>query len=272
MIISGFCESADIFLGNIMQISRKMRNFVKDFQFSFTVLPTIVFSHLLIMRPDLQFLKERFDFLNKQCFAGKLKPVTIELSNAGSFLGRLYYKVRRTLRGAVSYNFKIRISVRYDLEETEITDTLLHEMIHYYILSNGIKDTSAHGKVFLSIMNDFNSRFGYNMSVSHKVGYGTEMARQKQEERKQKNEVIKRHYVGVVELNDGTVCVIQAASTRVVEIDRLLKRHYSIKSVKWYGSVSPFWNRYPNSITPKLYAIEPFDLQRELEQMVALQI
>lgn len=224
------------------------------------------------MRPDIPFLNEKFDFLNKQCFGGKLKPVPIELSKASSFLGRLYYKVKKTAGRTVSYNFLIRISSRYDMEEAEIIDTLLHEMIHYHIMSNGIKDTSSHGNVFLSIMNDFNNRYGYNMSVSHKVGSDTEMARQRQEEREKKKMEIKRHYIGVVEMNDGQVCVIQAASTRVVEINKLLKRHYRIKSVKWYGSVSPFWNKYPNSITPKLYRIEPSDLKREMEQMVALDI
>ena len=222
------------------------------------------------MRPTVEYLQKQFTFLNNQCFEGKLKPVNIVLSNASTFLGRLCF-VRKRVWGKVRLSdFLIRISVRYDMEESVIIDTLLHEMIHYYIASFNIKDTSSHGEVFKKIMNALNARFGYHLSITHKVVDGTAMAEQKAKEREMKRTAYKRHFIGVAQLYDGNTYVLQAASTRVRMLDRQLRQYYPIKSLQWYGSISPFWNKYPNCITPKLYAIDKADLEKELLNMVII--
>lgn len=222
------------------------------------------------MRPTVEYLQKQFTFLNNQCFEGKLKPVNIVLSNASTFLGRLCF-VRKRVWGKVRLSdFLIRISVRYDMEESVIIDTLLHEMIHYYIASSNIKDTSSHGEVFQKIMNALNARFGYHLSITHKVVDGTAMAEQKAKEREMKRTAYKRHFIGVAQLHDGNTYVLQAASTRVRMLDRQLRQYYPIKSLQWYGSISPFWNKYPNCITPKLYAIDKADLEKELLNMVRI--
>ena len=156
------------------------------------------------------------------------------------------------------------------MEESVIIDTLLHEMIHYYIASFNIKDTSSHGEVFQKIMNALNARFGYHLSITHKVVDGTAMAEQKAKEREMKRTAYKRHFIGVAQLHDGNTYVLQAASTRVRMLDRQLRQYYPIKSLQWYGSISPFWNKYPNCITPKLYAIDKADLEKELLNMVII--
>lgn len=222
------------------------------------------------MRPTVEYLQKQFTFLNNQCFEGKLKPVNIVLSNASTFLGRLCF-VRKRVWGKVRLSdFLIRISVRYDMEESVIIDTLLHEMIHYYIASSNIKDTSSHGEVFQKIMNALNARFGYHLSITHKVVDGTAMAEQKAKEREMKRTAYKRHFIGVAQLYDGNTYVLQAASTRVRMLDRQLRQYYPIKSLQWYGSISPFWNKYPNCITPKLYAIDKADLEKELLNMIII--
>ena len=222
------------------------------------------------MRPTVEYLQKQFTFLNNQCFEGKLKPVNIVLSNASTFLGRLCF-VRKRVWGKVRLSdFLIRISVRYDMEESVIIDTLLHEMIHYYIASSNIKDTSSHGEVFQKIMNALNARFGYHLSITHKVVDGTAMAEQKAKEREMKRTAYKRHFIGVAQLHDGNTYVLQAASTRVRMLDRQLRQYYPIKSLQWYGSISPFWNKYPNCITPKLSAIDKADLEKELLNMVII--
>ena len=52
--------------------------------------------------------------------------------------------------GTKYYDFKLRINKRIDLPEQEIEDIIIHEMIHYHIAYNGIKDTSTHGRVFMN--------------------------------------------------------------------------------------------------------------------------
>ena len=85
-----------------------------------------------------------------------------------------------------------------------------------------------------------------------------------------KRTAYKRHFIGVAQLHDGNTYVLQAASTRVRILDRQLRQYYPIKSLQWYGSISPFWNKYPNCITPKLYAIDKADLEKELLNMVII--
>lgn len=62
----------------------------------------------------------------------------------------------------------IKISLFYDMTEHERLSVLLHEMIHYYIAYNRIKDTSPHGEVFRSLMRQLNSQ-GWSVSVSGKT-------------------------------------------------------------------------------------------------------
>lgn len=40
-------------------------------------------------------------------------------------------------------NYCIRISTAFDLSERELEDVGIHEMVHYYIAVNNIRDTSA---------------------------------------------------------------------------------------------------------------------------------
>jgi len=63
------------------------------------------------------------------------------------------------------FGFVFRISTVIDLPEREVEDTILHEMIHYYILSNQMQDTSAHGEIFMRMMKDINVRVS-TLSVS----------------------------------------------------------------------------------------------------------
>ena len=65
------------------------------------------------------------------------------------------------------------------MDERLLEDTIIHEMIHYHILSNQLQDTSAHGKLFRKMMDDINARFGRNVTISHKP---TEEEREKDRE------------------------------------------------------------------------------------------
>lgn len=78
------------------------------------------------------------------------------------------FKRRRLLGGGMeNYDFKLQISTQIDLSECELEDTIIHEMIHYYIGVHQWRDTSAHGRLFRQMMNDINERFGRQVTVSH---------------------------------------------------------------------------------------------------------
>ena len=122
------------------------------------------------MIPTVEYLEERFDTFNRMCFEGALPRIPIKLSHARTFVGRLVYRPVRNWRGRVvrREDFVIRISTRFDLPEAEIEDTLIHEMIHYWIAWKDIPDSSTHGREFRRIMQEINTRHGRHLTISHK--------------------------------------------------------------------------------------------------------
>ena len=123
------------------------------------------------MTPTVEYLEERFDTFNEMCFEGALPRIPIKLSSGNSFIGRLTYRPVRDWRGRVvrKEDFVLRISTRFDLPEQELEDTLLHEMIHYDILVNQRRDSSAHGRLFRARMREINEQYGRHIAVSYRL-------------------------------------------------------------------------------------------------------
>lgn len=107
------------------------------------------------MEITISYIKHKFEEFNQQMFAGKLPMLPIKLSDAKTFLGVCTYKKRIGKDGKVEkYDFALRVNTRIELSEDEIEDTIIHEMIHYYIGYNQLEDTSAHGAIFQQVMNE----------------------------------------------------------------------------------------------------------------------
>ncbi|MCM1079609.1 MAG: SprT-like domain-containing protein [Bacteroidales bacterium] len=121
------------------------------------------------MIATVPYIQQKFQEYNTLMFNGKLPELTIRLSKARTLLGQLAFKRKRTWYGrVVHYDFRLRISVRFDLPEDELDDVIIHEMIHYYIIVNKLKDKSAHGPLFRKMMKAINTQYGRNMSISRK--------------------------------------------------------------------------------------------------------
>ena len=96
------------------------------------------------MKPTVDFIREHFELYNRMMFGGTLTVPPIHLTNARTYMGMLTYKRRVGLFGGKRFSdFALRISRRFDYSEAELQDTLIHEMIHYYIAVNQLKDGSA---------------------------------------------------------------------------------------------------------------------------------
>lgn len=194
------------------------------------------------MFPTVEYIEKKFDEFNRLIFSGKLPPIPIELSNAKTFLGKCVYKKKRSLLGKVTnYDFHLRINVRVDLPEAEIEDTLIHEMIHYYIGVNQIKDTSSHGKVFRQMMTTINERYGRHITITHKS------TPEQREQFIDKRE----HYrtIAVVRQHDGRVGikVLPRVIETVVHYYNAVLTSPAVSDIELYLSKNPFFNRYPNS-------------------------
>lgn len=210
------------------------------------------------MTATIPFVQDCFERFNEQIFEGKLPPIPVSLSRARRFLGKVEYRIERNFFGKeVGYHdFRMRISTSFDLPPEELEDVVIHEMIHYYLLYFKIEDTSSHGKVFRQMMKRINREFGRNVTIRHNKDASTTGG-------------TKRHYVCVTELRNGaspignsglTVC----ASTKVLYIHRCFKRSLNVKGVSWYCSTNPWFDRFPRSLTPKIYFVDEAELRAAL--------
>ena len=209
------------------------------------------------MIPTVEYLEERFDTFNGMCFDGALPRVPIKLSSARSFIGRLVYRPVRNWQGKIvrREDFVIRISRRFDLPEAEIEDTLIHEMIHYWIAWNGLKDTSTHGRLFREKMKEINSLYGRHLTISHK-STPEELDRDTRK---------RDHWLCVSQLADGRTAVTVAAQPCISRIRRAFRWSPTIRSSAWYHSTDPWFNRYPRCRTPKIFPVDPAVLQPHLD-------
>ena len=214
------------------------------------------------MTPTVAYLEERFDTFNELCFEGALPRIPIKLSGARSFVGRLTWRPVRDWRGRVvrREDFVIRISKRFDLPEAEIEDTLIHEMIHYWIGWKGLQDTSTHGKLFRAKMKEINSLHGRHLTISHKST----------PEELDSDKRIREHHVCISRLADGRTAVTVAASTCVARIRRAFRWSPTVRASQWYVSKDPWFNRFPRCRTAKLFPVDPDVLKQHLEGASAL--
>ena len=217
------------------------------------------------MIASLTFVRKTFDHFNALCFEGVLPAVPIVLSKAGTFLGKMEYKSRCDFFGIVSshYDFRLKISTSFDLQQEELEDVVIHEMIHYYIAYRNIRDSSAHGKTFRRIMETVNRTYGRHITVRHRGEPEQNLVRDGSAR-------YRKHYLCVSTFPDGNKGITVCASTKIFELYRLLPKYYGITKMKWYGSIDPFFNRFPRANTPKIYRITEGELHEHLRDSVPL--
>lgn len=219
------------------------------------------------MIPTVEYIQERFDLFNDRFFGGQLPPIPIRLSHAKGFLGKLTYTrkknsmplfqwFRSANRPSYQYeNFVLRINVRIDLPENVVEDTILHEMIHYYIAVNQWKDTSAHGKLFRQEMNRINQQGGRHISITHQLS----------EQEKAQSVVHKERYFALIRFADGQIGIKVVPAKHITRWHTLALRRFSsqymptanvIQSIDWYKSSDPFFSFFPSSTALRIILIK----------------
>ena len=212
------------------------------------------------MKATIPYVEKKFEEFNQLMFDGRLPKLPIELSDAKTFLGLCVYKKRRTLLGRTECcDFKLRISTRIDLVEAEVEDIIIHEMIHYYIGYNNLKDSSAHGRVFRHIMNTINEKFGRHIKISHKLT---------KEEKEQLYDTKRRwRVVAYVTFNDGRtgVKVLPRIMPRIANYYNAVSRESSVESIELYMTNNPYFNRYPSSSAFRVHYIDKAEADKHLQ-------
>ena len=73
-------------------------------------------------------------------------------------------KSKKNAKNPIEFQ-KISVTDFYDFDEDVFTNLVVHEMIHYYIAWNRIKDNKTHGREFMRIANELNEKYGLNVSI-----------------------------------------------------------------------------------------------------------
>ncbi len=216
-----------------------------------------VMSEKFQMTLSTEYIRQKFDAFNALCFEGRLKPLPFRLSNARTFLGMVRCKRKRTRDNTWHYSdFEFIVSSRTTYAETErdIEDVILHEMIHYYILSHQIQDSGAHGAVFRRMMKEINTRFGRNISISHKRT-AAEL---------DKDREVRQHLICVSRLKSNKVGITISARTRLFELWDILEKNPQVAECQWYVSTNPYFNRFPRAMKAKIYHVPLEELREHL--------
>lgn len=145
------------------------------------------------------------------------------------------------------------------MPEEEVEDTIIHEMIHYYIGYNQLEDTSPHGSIFRQIMNAINEKYGRHLTISHKC---TKTQNEQAVDQKQHY-----HVVAVVLFEDGLTGfkVLPRVLQSILKYYNGVKAAKGVISIDLYMSNDIFFNRFPNSSAYNVHYIEITEIKKHLE-------
>lgn len=210
----------------------------------------------------------RFAEFNRRMFRGNLPEIPVVLTSAKSFLGQCVSRVRNLPDGRKEhYDFYLKFSTYYDQPQEVIDDTIIHEMIHYFIFYNGLPDSGPHGQIFKSIMSNFNRVYGLHLSVTHRNSPGKTL---------QAAESGKRtwHIIAVVTYRSGQtgVKVLPRVAVKAINYHNAVSSAPEIRDVKLYLHDNPFFNRFPTSAALKVHILDRQEIDINLTGASRLKI
>lgn len=212
------------------------------------------------MKATVEYIRQKFDEFNQTMFGGTLPVLPIRLSDAKGFLGKISFEYEEDENGnQIETGFVLRINTRIDLEESVVEDTIIHEMIHYYIGYMQLEDTSDHGPVFQKMMSNINKKFGRHITISYK---GSEKENEQMIDSRPK-----WHVIAIISTKDGRkgVKVLPRVIERVVTFNNDILKDTRISSVDLYMHNDPYFNRYPNSKSLRFNIVDETEFAPHLE-------
>lgn len=183
------------------------------------------------------------------------------MANASSYLGKCVSRIRRNPDGTIEhYDFHLRFNTSYDLPESVIEDTIIHEMIHYFILYNGLRDSSPHGQIFKAMMKSINTAYGRNLSISHRVT----------PEQRAAAKTVKKswHVIAVISFRNGVTGfkVVPRVGAKIVDFYHRVSAVSGVRRIELFLHDDPFFNAYPVSFALSYHEIQESELRRYLEK------
>lgn len=213
------------------------------------------------MRPTLDYITERFDYFNRLCFGGQLRRPPIKLNTRHASMGLTRGRLTTDEDGKSHWeDLRIEISVRHDLPEYEYTDTLVHEMIHYHIMSADLEDDSPHGTLFRQKMEEISRQHGIRITISFDPS-----------EEQMVGTRTRWRYVCTAEATDGHMLVAVVARNKVGLFWNIIPKIEGVSNVRWYASDRQIFEKYPVAVSPRLFCIDADRLHHYLIGAVELE-
>ena len=117
------------------------------------------------MYVDINWIERNFALMNERFFGSRLPTPRFAIDNSCKHLGQCSYTCKRNRFGrrVGPMHYTIRLSNYYSRPESNILNTLLHEMIHLHFYSIG-KLNVGHGPEFQEMGRSFD-KYGFNIQT-----------------------------------------------------------------------------------------------------------
>ena len=219
------------------------------------------------MKADIEFLRRKFAEFNAAMFGGRLPEPAITLCTVSSFVAQYKSRMRPLPDGrSEPCGHQLRFSTAFDLPERELEDTLIHEMIHYFIAYNGLRDRSAHGPLFMALMRAVNEAHGRDITVSRRTS-AAEMAGARTARKKW-------HVIAILHFDSGQlgVKVLPRVIPKIIDYYNSVTAAPNITAVELYLHNDAFFNRFPTSVGRRCQLITEADAAEHLRGAHRLEV
>jgi len=174
-------------------------------------------------------IENQFNIWNKKVFNNELPVPHFELMQTKRLLGQ--FCPRKVLG---EYTYKIRISTFYDRPLSAYIDTIVHEMLHYWIKYKGIKDTSSHGREWKRLAAKISRE--HNLTITRTNPAGGGVSQNVLDKKNEKN--IKQEYVFLCKMRNGRY---GAGVCPVTKIHVLYPRFKDWRAVESFNVIRAPW-------------------------------
>lgn len=104
------------------------------------------------MKPTINYIAQKFNEFNKQFFHNSLPIPIFDLMSRNRALGDFTVNTSKNYIGLpIKSYMRIRLNKMFERTQTQIDETIIHEMIHQYLYVHKIYDNAPHGNIFMRI-------------------------------------------------------------------------------------------------------------------------
>ena len=144
------------------------------------MLSTLVYAYYLTinMIADYNTMPHMFWECNRLYFGHQLRKPQFGLMHTFRYLGKFEYRWGEKKKPVKKRYMAILMSDFFDFDEETFRNTMVHEMIHYYLYLNGTSDCSVfsrflrfvgfknsdHGPEFMAMAQKLNEQYGLNIT------------------------------------------------------------------------------------------------------------